>query len=61
MKSIPHLPSLQIWLRIQTGVFTHCAVGETNMPLTLGKAVIETNTVRILSSRPITVKVPQEM
>ena len=36
MNPIPYLPSLQIWLRIQTGVFTHCAVEGTNMPLPLG-------------------------
>ena len=59
MNQIPYLPSLQIWLRIKTGVFTHCVVEGTNMPLTLGKVVIETNTVRILSSRLITVKVPR--
>ena len=60
MTQILYLLSLQIWLRIQTGVFTHCAVGGTNMPLTLGKVVIEINTVRILNSRLITVKVPRE-
>ena len=55
-----YLLSLQIWLRIQTGVFTHCAVEGTNMPLTLGKVVIGINTVLMLSSRLTTVKVHRE-
>ena len=60
MTQLRYLLSLQIWLKIQTGVFTHCAVEGTNMPLTLGKVVIEINTVRILISRLPTIKVPRE-
>ena len=61
MQSFPYLPSLQIWLKKQIGVFTHCAVASTSMLLILGKTVIATDTVRITSSRQLTVKVSREI
>ena len=60
MTQLPYLLSLQIWLKIQTGVFTHCVVEGTNMPLTLEKVVIGINTVLMLSSKLTTVEVHRE-
>ena len=60
MTQLRYLLSLQIWLKIQTGVFTHCAVEGANMPLTLGKVVIGINTVLMLSSSLTTVEVQRE-
>ena len=57
MNRLRSLLSLRIWLKIQTGVFTHCALEETSTPLTLGRAVIGINTVLMLSSRPTIVEV----
>ena len=53
--------SLRIWRKILTGAFTHCAVAETSMPLTLGRAVIVTNTVLMPSNSPTSAEVLRGM
>ena len=44
-----------------TGAFTHCVVDKTSTPLTLGRAVIGTNTVLMPSSRPTSAEVLRGM
>ena len=53
--------SLRLWRKTRTGASTHCAVDETSMPLTLGRAVIGINTVLMLSSRPTIAEVLRGM